>query len=61
MPYRDLREFLDRLDAEGDLARVSRPVSTEFEISGIQSAATQRVVSEIEARGDLIEVTYSIE
>lgn len=33
MPYRDLREFLTRLEAEGQLARVNRPVKTEFEIA----------------------------
>jgi 4-hydroxy-3-polyprenylbenzoate decarboxylase/2,5-furandicarboxylate decarboxylase 1 len=33
VPYRDLREFLDRLDAVGDLAHVSRPVSPEFGIA----------------------------
>ena len=33
MPYRDLREFLDRLEAAGQLARVTRPVETRFEIA----------------------------
>jgi len=33
VPYRDLREFLDRLEAAGQLARVHRPVSTQFEIA----------------------------
>ena len=33
MAYRDLREFLDRLEAEGQLARVRRPVETRFEIA----------------------------
>ena len=31
--YRDLREFLALLEAEGELRRVERPVSTEFEIA----------------------------
>jgi 4-hydroxy-3-polyprenylbenzoate decarboxylase/2,5-furandicarboxylate decarboxylase 1 len=33
VPYRDLREFIDRLEAEGQLARVARPVETRFEIA----------------------------
>jgi 2,5-furandicarboxylate decarboxylase 1 len=33
MPYRDLREFLARLEAEEQLRRVTRPVSTRFEIA----------------------------
>ena len=33
MPYRDLREFLARLESEGQLRRVTRPVRTEFEIA----------------------------
>jgi 2,5-furandicarboxylate decarboxylase 1 len=33
MPYRDLREFLDRLEEAGQLRRVTRPVATEFEIA----------------------------
>jgi 4-hydroxy-3-polyprenylbenzoate decarboxylase/2,5-furandicarboxylate decarboxylase 1 len=33
MAYRDLREFLARLEAEGQLRRVTRPVRTEFEIA----------------------------
>jgi len=33
MPYRDLREFLARLEAEDQLRRVMRPVSTRFEIA----------------------------
>jgi 4-hydroxy-3-polyprenylbenzoate decarboxylase/2,5-furandicarboxylate decarboxylase 1 len=33
MPYRDLREFLARLKAKGQLRRVTRPVRTEFEIA----------------------------
>lgn len=33
MPYRDMREFLARLEAEGQLRRIARPVRTEFEIA----------------------------
>lgn len=33
MQYRDLRQFIGLLEAEGDLRRVKRAVSTEFEIS----------------------------
>ena len=63
VPTGELVAAIERAGASAK--RVHRSIrpdgSTEFEISGIQSAATQRVVSEIEARGDLIEVTYSIE
>jgi 4-hydroxy-3-polyprenylbenzoate decarboxylase/2,5-furandicarboxylate decarboxylase 1 len=33
MPYPDLRAFLDRLEAVGDLAHIKRPVDTRFEIA----------------------------
>ena len=33
MPYRDLRDFLAALEAEGDLVHVKRPVQTRFEIA----------------------------
>jgi 4-hydroxy-3-polyprenylbenzoate decarboxylase len=36
MAYRSLREFLDRLEAAGELARVKPPVSTVLEITEIQ-------------------------
>src|SRR5579859_7408611 len=36
MAYRSLREFLDRLEAAGELARVKAPVSTVLEITEIQ-------------------------
>ncbi len=43
MPYRDLRQFLNRLKAEGQLARVRRPVKTEFEIAaGIRKMSDTR-------------------
>ena len=37
MPYRSLRDFIDRLDSEGQLARVSEPVSTHLEMTEIQT------------------------
>src|SRR6266481_7284435 len=37
MNYRSLREFLARLEAEGDLVRVSAPVSTVLEMTEIQT------------------------
>lgn len=37
MSYRSLREFLDKLDREGDLARVKPPVSTHLEMTEIQT------------------------
>ena len=43
MPYRDLREFLTRLEAEGQLVRVKRPVKAEFEIAaGIRKMSDTR-------------------
>jgi 4-hydroxy-3-polyprenylbenzoate decarboxylase len=36
-PYKSLREFIDRLEAEGELVRVSRPVSTVLEMTEIQT------------------------
>ncbi len=41
MPFQDLREFLTRLDEEGDLARIKRPVATEFEIAAGMYAGDQ--------------------
>ena len=35
MPYRDLREFISRLETSGELARVRAPVSAQLEISEI--------------------------
>src|ERR1700687_2490234 len=37
MSYRSLRDFLARLEAEGDLVRVSAPVSTVLEMTEIQT------------------------
>jgi 4-hydroxy-3-polyprenylbenzoate decarboxylase len=37
MAYRSLRDFLDRLDAAGELRRVSAPVSTVLEMTEIQT------------------------
>src|SRR6201987_1776638 len=37
MAYRSLREFLSKLEAEGELVRVSRPVSTVLEMTEIQT------------------------
>ena len=35
MPYTSLRDFLDRLEADGQLVRISEPVSTDREITEI--------------------------
>ena len=35
MEYRDLRDFIDQLEREGDLKRISRPISTVLEITEI--------------------------
>jgi 4-hydroxy-3-polyprenylbenzoate decarboxylase len=37
MAYRSLREFMARLEAAGELVRVSEPVSTELEMTEIQT------------------------
>lgn len=37
MAYDSLREFIDTLEADGDLVRVSHPVSTELEMTEIQT------------------------
>jgi 4-hydroxy-3-polyprenylbenzoate decarboxylase len=37
LPYRSLRDFLDRLEAEGKLVRVTEPVSTVLEMTEIQT------------------------
>ena len=37
MPYASLRDFLDRLESEGQLVRVSHPVSPDLEITEIQT------------------------
>ncbi|GAB5470185.1 MAG: UbiD family decarboxylase [Rhodospirillales bacterium] len=37
MPYRSLREFIDRLEAEGRLVRVTHPVSPVLEMTEIQT------------------------
>jgi 4-hydroxy-3-polyprenylbenzoate decarboxylase len=36
-PYKSLRDFIDRLEAEGELVRVSHPVSTNLEMTEIQT------------------------
>ena len=35
MPYRDLREFIDRLRSEGELAEISAEVDWQYEVGGI--------------------------
>jgi 4-hydroxy-3-polyprenylbenzoate decarboxylase len=37
MAYKSLRDFIDRLEAEGELVRVSEPVSTHLEMTEIQT------------------------
>ena len=37
MAYRDLRHFIDELEKQGDLVRVTQPVSTHLEMTEIQS------------------------
>lgn len=37
MSYKSLREFIDKLEADGDLVRVSEPVSTYLEMTEIQT------------------------
>ncbi len=42
MAYEDLREFIERLKQEGELARISREVSVELEISEIADRAVKQ-------------------
>ncbi|WND01779.1 UbiD family decarboxylase [Temperatibacter marinus] len=37
MAYNSLRDFMDELEADGDLVRISHPVSTELEMTEIQT------------------------
>ncbi|PZQ38737.1 MAG: UbiD family decarboxylase, partial [Phenylobacterium zucineum] len=37
MAYRDLREFISVLESEGELVRVTEPVSTVLEMTEIQT------------------------
>ena len=37
MPFRSLRDFMELLEARGNLCRVSCPVSTELEMTEIQT------------------------
>ncbi|WOI52847.1 UbiD family decarboxylase [Parvularcula sp. LCG005] len=36
MPYKSLRDFIDKLEAEGELVRITEPVSTVLEMTEIQ-------------------------
>ena len=38
MAYRSLRDFMARLEADGQLARVAAPVSTVLEMTEIQTS-----------------------
>ena len=42
MKYRDLRDFISRLEANGDLLRVLEPVSARLEMTAISDFALQR-------------------
>src|SRR3990172_3550611 len=42
MPFCDLREFLEKLEKEGELSRISRPVELKYELSGICRQALDR-------------------
>jgi 4-hydroxy-3-polyprenylbenzoate decarboxylase len=42
MSYRDLRDFLTRLEGSGELIRISEPVSTELEITEIADRMVKR-------------------
>jgi 4-hydroxy-3-polyprenylbenzoate decarboxylase len=37
MAYKSLRDFIDQLEAQGELVRVSEPVSTVLEMTEIQT------------------------
>ena len=37
MPYKSLRDFIAKLEKDGDLIRIKHPVSTELEMTEIQT------------------------
>ena len=51
MPYASLRDFIDRLEREGELVRVREPVSTVLEMTEIQT----RLLAERRTGGDVRE------
>lgn len=42
MSYKSLREFIERLESEGELVRVAEPVSTFLEMTEIQTRLLAR-------------------
>jgi UbiD family decarboxylase len=42
MPYRDLREYIAKLEELGELARVSKEVDPKYELGAICNAAHDR-------------------
>ena len=53
MAYASLREFIDRLERDGQLVRVSAPVSTALEMTEIQT----RLLAEGARENVLLEVS----
>lgn len=43
MPYADLREFLNRLEACGKLRRIANPVDKDWEIAAVSKVAFERI------------------
>jgi UbiD family decarboxylase len=46
MPYEDLREFLDRLEAANKLHRITKPVDKDWEIAAVSRVAFQSIPEE---------------
>jgi UbiD family decarboxylase len=46
MPYEDLREYLDRLEAANKLHRVKKPVDKDWEIAAVSRVAFQSIAEE---------------
>ena len=42
MAYRSLRDFIEKLEREGELVRVSEPVSTVLEMTALQKEMLNR-------------------
>jgi UbiD family decarboxylase len=43
MPYEDLREFLKKLEATGNLHRISKPVDKDWEIAAVSRVAFEKI------------------
>ena len=53
MPFNDLREFIDVLEAEGELKRISAEVDPVLEVTEIADGFTQPVAVNLDSHGNL--------